>query len=622
MLDRAAQIWTFLQLEGGLDLDFHVDMDGEIVHTLCSKLGLDDTEDIENELECRGTTVEQFIEAFLTALGPYSAMMNDLLAMFERAGATQTDHALHVRFDFGQELDLEFDIKHFRDWIEVVNKVRSVVNVSVLDYDAVWKLMRVLHTDTSGPLSRDRHLPREPEVARWHVDYGQFRRWPDFDPGPPSTGDTELDELLARVHATWRDVVEAARSVGPTRYDLQRIRDLEGEPSFKGWPLKMVAHMDTDLWAASILDSMYAAARETRHGRAAGLADALREFFDALPTTRIERDALERTLLDFLNLPIWKRRYELYSAWIVTQILEAGSACAPRMHIRDGKISFAFGGSHLATFDHLRPAVHLWAELRSPVDAELTGLEKHIQPDYTLIADPITADSSAVVVVECKQYRRESRKNFGHAVHKYAIGRPNAAILLVNYGPARMSLLTGLPLTDEQRRRIHIFGHVRPNAPALPEFRRAIADALGSPATTAPPSMGLERIELLWDGDVDLDLWLLIEGDTEVSYQNVGSTDAEPWAALDYDVRSSGLETITLARTLPARYRCFVHNYDGGDKEFPQGAGVTIVHGGGTAIRIPIPKDGKGDYWHVVDYDGASGAVVIVNRICEAEPAL
>jgi hypothetical protein len=64
-----------------------------------------------------------------------------------------------------------------------------------------------------------------------------------------------------------------------------------------------------------------------------------------------------------------------------------------------------------------------------------------MQPDYSLITSPITSPESSILEVECKQYLVASKRKFADALTDYANGRPNAQIVLVNYGRASSDIL-------------------------------------------------------------------------------------------------------------------------------------------------------------------------------------
>src|SRR5947199_10791827 len=93
LLDTPASIWRALTKRGGLDLDYHNDMDEDVVRSLLLALGVSPAIKLTEALRDPDLTVEEFMRALLEALNPFSAMLTDLLAMFERAGARRADHS-------------------------------------------------------------------------------------------------------------------------------------------------------------------------------------------------------------------------------------------------------------------------------------------------------------------------------------------------------------------------------------------------------------------------------------------------------------------------------------------------------------------------------------------------
>jgi hypothetical protein len=323
-------------------------------------------------------------------------------------------------------------------------------------------------------------------------------------------------------------------------------------------------------------------------------------------------------LYDFLNLPVWKRRYELYSAWISTQILDALSEENIRIHLSNGTLTFSFSGVHFATIDQV-PAVQVWAELRSPIHFQALGhgRKKNIQPDYTLIAEPIHEDSSAVLVVECKQYRKASAKNFIAAVTDYARARPRAVVALVNYGPAR----SFQPLSDDVSARVHILGEIYPGQAGVQEFkeivRRAVPRAPHASAERNVAGTDYAQVVLEWERNPrDLDLHVSLQttgGSREIYFGNRGTTDAFPWAELDGDVQSPGsAETIRVARMEKGVYRCWVVNYS---RDAPlANAGATIrLTIGDFVTMFRCPSSGSGDKWMVFSLDTSVQSLEVEN---------
>lgn len=640
LLATPREVWETVKTHGGLDLEFHDAMDEDVVWSLVRALGGSGTEAIDDVVNAPSLTVERFVGALLEALNPFSAMMSDLLTLFEEARAKRTDSSLQVEFDFEHTPKLSFDLRQFRDWIERVQKVRELIRVPQWSYESLWSLSGVVRSNTRNDVT--------PDANPWLHEYFEERRWPEIELPCPSSSDPAFDATLRKVHQVWATVVRETKKFGSDRDDIHRrafaVR-ANGEGVEDSWSIRFVGRVDHDGWAGSFAAGMHEKARHARNLPEAErrafvdpIVAAVEDVFARVPSSVSERDTLQKVLIEFLNLPIWQRRHELYSAWVVTVIAEALRDRDLRFHTDDGRLSFSFGGSHLATAEATVPHLHVWAELRSPLEttSELSG-RNNIQPDYTLITDPITSAGSAVVVVECKQYRRFSKGNFSKAVIDYAHGRPNAHVVLVNYGPTRDDFLSLLPADEANR--ISLIGHLRPGRAEersrfLATVRNALLTRYPAPAGEVAPqpripiatahTTALQSIQLAWGlAPVDLDLHLAVwhaGAWTSIDFRETGNTGVFPWASLDTDVRSGmGPETITIAKILATTYRCYVHNYSGDGRLAGSGATI-VVRYRDADLRLTPPAPGTGRFWHVFDYIAEDDVLIAVNTIVDAEP--
>ncbi|HEX6084017.1 MAG TPA: hypothetical protein VF266_05800 [Thermoanaerobaculia bacterium] len=640
LLATPREVWETIKTHGGLDLEFHDAMDEDVVWSLVRALGGSETDAIEDIVNAPSLTVERFVSALLEALNPFSAMMSDLLTLFEKVHAKQTDNSLQVEFDFEHTPKLSFDLRQFRDWIERVQKVRELIRVPQWSYESLWKLSGVVRSSTRGGVT--------PDADPWLYEYFEERRWPEIELPSPSSGDLVFDATLRKVHEVWTTVVRETKKFGTDRNDIHdraRAVRANGEGAEDAWNIQFVGGVDHDNWAGSFAAGMHEKARHVRNlaeGERRAFVDpivaAVEGVFAGVPSSIVERDMLQKVLIEFLNLPIWQRRHELYSAWVVTVLAEALRAHDLRFHTDDGRLSFSFGGSHLATAEATVPRLHIWAELRSPLEktSALSG-RNNIQPDYTLITDPITSAGSAVVVVECKQYRRFSKSNFSKAVIDYAHGRPNAHVVLVNYGPTRDDFLSLLPADEANR--ISLIGHLRPGRAEersrfLATVRKALLARYPAPAgeVTLQPRIpiatahaaALQSIQLAWGlAPLDLDLHLALwhaGAWTSIDFRETGNNGVFPWASLDTDVRNgTGPETITIAKVLATTYRCYVHNYSGDGRLAGSGATVDVRYRDAD-LRLTSPAAGTGRFWHVFDYIAEDDVLIAINAIVDAEP--
>jgi hypothetical protein len=140
---------------------------------------------------------------------------------------------------------------------------------------------------------------------------------------------------------------------------------------------------------------------------------------------------------------------------------------------------------------------------------------------------------------------------------------------------------------------------------------------------------GETRITLNWtkydDGlrPVDLDMHLLgpnPDGTTcfQVSYTNLGSTSAAPFAMLEVDnIRVSGsppTETIRIAKLTPGIYRLYINNFR---NEAPNGlslSGARINLFGALTGSFTVPS-GTGADWSVLQINGTTGVITPINQL-------
>ena len=106
LLQTASDIWNFLKNQGGLNTRLY---DTDLQEELRLRLGIPNQFNFEKSLDDIST--EDFIVAFFQSVHPYGEMMSDLLGMFEKAGAKQTDKNMAISFNFEDDLpELKFSV--------------------------------------------------------------------------------------------------------------------------------------------------------------------------------------------------------------------------------------------------------------------------------------------------------------------------------------------------------------------------------------------------------------------------------------------------------------------------------------------------------------------------------
>jgi hypothetical protein len=610
----SAELWRLLETTGGL-LAGDDDYDRPLVDELRARLDLPLDVPIDEALDAKGVSTEAFVEAFFNAVEPYVAMWSDLLALFERAAATAGDQNLQVdyRFGAGSSLKLRFDLEHFRRVIERVALLRARFDLrrESLASD-LWKITRVVEVDW-GPWTP---APTDP-LERIRLACGpDSHAWPVELPQPPQSGDQRLDGLVNEAWLLFDAFLRALRAISRNHASLMRLADEERTPSVLfGATAEQVRQTESDFWLPTTVVTLSEGIRRLAPGQrdevAARLDDALSPLRNADPSLL----APSRRLEEFLQLPIWKHRYELYSNWVCTQVVAALEDAGPLIHAADGTIIFSFSGTHLATFDGFHPRLHIWTELRTPLDDPVgAGRAKAIQPDIALLADPITAVRSPLAI-ECKQYKKASNRKFADALTDYARGRPDAHVVLVNYGRARAENILPLVAADVESR-AHVIADLRPGmAASVAAFHDSVRTAVGKrPFRRAADQSRLSpaRLVLRWGAQPrDLDLRVHISrlevGEIEVSYQNYGDFDEPPYCELEEDVTSGmGPEVVRISRWLPGTYTVIVDNYSKDAPLAESGATVEFERDG-IVETFRCPDNLDESRWIVFSIDGTSG---------------
>jgi len=610
--------WQALERFGGLDPRY----DAGVVEDLLKALNLDAAIALEEHLQTGHISVERFIEAFFSATAPYASMMKELLAFFEAARATvSSSGVLRIAFDFGTKINgLDFDLDSFQVWERKFVEGKDLVtrDEPAWNHDYLLQLCRILEGAAApGPVA----FPRS--VADWLATYEGTQSWPPEIVKPSVLALGARAEQLNVAWNVWCRVVRASRLRGISRSDLLAF---QWQPGVTGgedpWVLRL---LDGANWAGRMLRALYAIAPDA--AAVQPISDTIRELTQSMPrrTTTIDRQIEE--FESFLSLPVWQRRHDLYSAWVGARIA-AEVPGQTRVHSSNGVIRYSFKGSHLATFERTADPLYLWAELRSPfATPKGKGRVGSIQPDYSVQREPITYPESSVLVVECKQYMKASRKAFAAALSDYARGRPAAQVILVNYGPADLSLLDDVGA--DVRSRTSVIGHCRPGSTeSLTRFSDLIRGTISQQTkiqtdkmrTTSTAGDARARVILTWPAaprDLDLHAWVQFEPGLwiEVSYRDGGCLDAHPWSQLDRDCQQApGSETLTFVR--PCRIRCAVHNYSSETDLAASGAELRIETAD-AAVVVKCPDHGTGSWWNVFEGELPGPRIRIINTLQE-----
>jgi hypothetical protein len=650
----SASLWRALQRYGDIE---PAARDIEFIPAIRRHLSLPATGSFRHQLHTGRVSVERLVAAVFAVTAPYGRMLSDLMVLFERARARASEDNISVVFNFDAEHEpLAFDLRSFRHLQAMLTPSTDAIERLAWNHDSARAICRLVTAAAPADVAA---LPDS--VTGWLDQYYSKRTWPTQAPAPIIFGSGRLNGATRELWLLWAGVVSASRTVGTARRTLERTRfaptiigNAMGAPS-RPHPLFgepwLLANLDREDWAGTLLRSLATLSVSPDAWPAA--EQTLASFVEGLPRTQADVTSQVQSLVDVLNLPIWQRRSELYSAWAGATIVAALGEDV-RVHTAGNTLVFSFAGTHLATARFSGANVHVWAELRSRWTSEGAPRSKKrtkaIQPDYTITLEPITDAGSSVLVVEVKHYLKPSGSNFASALQDYAIGRPKAHVLLVDYGKANARILGDVAPTV--RKRCGLIEECHPgNEPAVTQFSRmvretaraAFARLAPSPAQTtvpvasiAPPaatgavnqanlSLAASTIELRWKrepADLDLHVWVVRGGEVSyVSFRERTASGHGITAELDGDCRTApGRERLWLNQ-LPEYVRCAVHNYSGQPSLSDAEARVTLTIGG-YELECVAPLVGDGHWWIAFEFWRDSGRVITSNTLVEAIPDL
>ena len=580
----------------GLDLERY---DEPLLKELAQSLGVS-ADNFAAELDRAGIPAELLLVELLRLIAPYAEMMRDVLAFFTRAGAQSSSENIRIRFEFDSADDnFEFDLRNFRNWETRFREVAARLLVADIDDLRALELRHALLVEgvtykIVGSTWID-VAPSDVEVAHWLTEsrsgHGESARLPP----PPRVHDAELQRLLVLV---WQLLSSAA------------VADSGG--------------VNAPVLALDDIRAIVRGAYLLRTNEAL-LLSRLRGVVGDVPLREVEANVLLEEIFEVFNLPVWKRRSELYSVWVGATLITAFDERA-RVHTVDGSLVFSFGGAHLATVPGTAPDadVYVWCELRSRASGVIgKGRKRAIQPDYVILGAPVTHPDSAILVVECKQYLRQGRETFAKALVDYANGHRRADVVLVNYGPASPAVLERVGQLDASVvGRTRVIAQLRPgSSDAIREFEDLVRSAGSRPTagvdavspsdahrcSTGETAGTSGTLRLSWEADVDLDLHCWVTDGHgarhHVYYSRPVFATGRSRLELDEDVRAGGAaETLTWTTDGDVLLDLAAHAYSVGADIARVGAEVEIQMDASKWIAQP-PQDRSGEWWKLVSVE-------------------
>lgn len=291
--------------------------------------------------------------------------------------------------------------------------VRPII-VERWNYDRFWSLWRAFGENVN-------EYPTA-ELKDWAERYFEGT-WPQEDLEPPKFDNPVLDEYMLHAWRVRQATIDAARQISPQREGLRgapgTLNELEiadGLIEEGDGVAAFLWHLHSDHWSVSIASKAYARAIQARVDPtlAERLTESLSRVLNDPAPLRRDAEVVVTEIEELLSLPIWNRRHELYSIWVLTQIIDGLGGARKFQFMLEGEIfHIPFSAKLLAVLQSMQPDVNVWSEVRYPLANPIGKSRKGgMQPDYSLAVDVQEPPQEAFALVECKQYLRASVKNF------------------------------------------------------------------------------------------------------------------------------------------------------------------------------------------------------------------
>lgn len=516
----------------------------------------------------------------------FAQMMQDILNVLIIAEAKQAVGQLSVEFKFDNVIDpIKATFEEFRKIVACIQRVMKK-KPTLPNVNLMWNLAKSLGSDHTKLLFFPKDFPPLPTLTL--------------------TGCNEVDALLKYLPELVSDFRELWRHHGATRSQVYNA----AKAMLASNPDEQVLYDQlcsaTDYWDIKTILAAQEISRQvvSKELSPETAVAKLHQAFSGIEWREIWVEHTIKELLDVVQLPVWRRRHELYSVWVGTRMLAVVNDVVSDMQFYpvNGVLSFEFGGNRLATFDWNNKQFEVWAEKRSELVGPSPKRKKGIQPDFRVLQldSEKTKSNITTYVLECKHYLKSNASNFTQAATDYARSCPAATVHIVNHGPANeQTLISAVPA--ELQDRVRFIGNATPLHDAATQgvsnvIRNALFPNLhlSSSGTSATkivdkpaqiaPSGTVGYVQLEWDDSlVDMDLSLqAIAPDGQIlsliDYRNKGSLNTVPFAKLNGDEqRGPGKERIDISIWSFSRYEIFATNYSKSGQMTPQALHCDIV---------------------------------------------
>ena len=619
MNQDTANLWMSLKKLGDFKDTYY---DKSLLDDLRHELSIGANEDIEKSIQ--ELAPERVLDAFFAVISPLSAMYADILNLFEHCDASKSAGNVTIKFDISKSKCTRFNVSHFIYAEQVLERVRELRNKILPTMDEVKTLWHIMDWVKYKTLNVYNETFRE-----WKDEYrNKMDTWPEKKLDFALVIDNlPIKDELMKAFKFWETLFDFYRNICPDRNVKEMFIKWRNHSNGDNKICEFLL-AETDHCLLYSLNNLYFIAEIFPRASEEEQARYRVELDKMIQRIQYKEEYVEkykRVWKEFLRLPVWKHRYEVYSIWIFTQIMKKIPNKYVKYHVKDGVLSFPFSGACLASATLNSITYDVWTELRTKAIVQLVGKgrTKNIQPDYSIVCGDSKNIMDSIMMIECKQYKKSSTYNFSSALIDYTHNRPMATAHLVDYGEIAISKVEEA-MAKIPKNRYKLFSLCRPGTESANRFSNTVFQTLIRRSNMIPIDKHNSTVfSLFWETEdpmnkhQDLDLHLIFQkSDSDQSRSLSYSNDEIPGAQYSGDVRiAPGLEQIIIRHYESGVYDLWVNNFTS-SIPFELGKPVLVVAmpSEKESLKIELPYNSDGHWWHVLRIDSNLHVIQIINK--------
>ncbi|PCC29865.1 hypothetical protein CIK76_03645 [Glutamicibacter sp. BW80] len=433
-MTTAAEVWRRLIQERVLRPKSY---DKDIVTLLESQLP--GSKPLAVRMEAAGWTARDLLRAMSPVVDSFAGLMRDLLSLYNDIDATRaTTENLILSYEFDEGEVFDQSLMQFRSAVATLDRVQAARGAFVLSTQR-WEY---------------------PSAKLWSPCNANFRalRGEDEDewrftlPVPPEVDDPEVARGVSLVYAVLTASCDTLRNYGATMHAVSNNPALQDRKQNELAEHRKLFFDFTDFFPEVVILRLRADVEHLASRPSNDVNKWLREieiWCSSFWGTEVSDAA--SALDSVLSLPMWGKRHELYSTWVVCIIAKAFKGQKLQFEVVNGRLSFPFKATKIASFEDPAGQVELWSEVRSAASGVLAhGRKQGVQPDYRF-QRPGQAPHETDMAIEVKQYRSAAASRHGDTARDYARALPLARVAIVAHGPIGNTAMNRVDVSDRDR---------------------------------------------------------------------------------------------------------------------------------------------------------------------------